>query len=98
MSMSRSSTRVFALEVMGRHAGWAAAACALAADDEGAAPHVLLMPEVVFNQGRFLTKVEEALERYSHCVIAVSEGVKGQTASSSRRRARTPSAMYSSVE
>ena len=77
VSMSRSSTRVFALEVMGRHAGWAAAACALAADDEGAAPHVLLMPEVVFNQGRFLTKVEEALERYSHCVIAVSEGVKG---------------------
>ena len=59
MSMSRSSTRVFALEVTGRHAGWAAAACALAADDEGAAPHVLLMPEVVFNQGRFLTKIEK---------------------------------------
>ena len=62
---------------MGRHAGWAAAACGLAADYEGAAPHVLLMPEVAFNQARFLTKVEQALERYSHCVIAVSEGVKG---------------------
>src|SRR6516164_2698642 len=76
-SMSRTSTKVFALEVMGRHAGWTTAACALAADHEGAAPHVLLLPEVAFNQKRFLTKVEEALERYGHCVIAVSEGIKG---------------------
>jgi 6-phosphofructokinase 1 len=76
-SMSRSSTKVFAVEVMGRHAGWATAACALAADHEGAAPHVLLLPEVAFNQKRFLTKVEEALERYGHCVIALSEGIKG---------------------
>ena len=76
-SMSRSSTKVFALEAMGRHAGWTTAACALAADHKGAAPHVLLLPEVAFNQKRFLTKVEEALERYGHCVIAVSEGVKG---------------------
>ena len=76
-SMSRSSTKVFALEVMGRHAGWTTAACALAADHKGAAPHVLLLPEVAFNQKRFLTKVEEALEWYGHCVIAVSEGVKG---------------------
>src|SRR5262252_11133414 len=74
-SMSRSSTKVFALEVMGRHAGWGTAACALAADHEGAAPHVLLLPEVAFNQKRFLTKVEEALDRYGHCVIAVSEGI-----------------------
>jgi 6-phosphofructokinase 1 len=76
-SMSRSSTKVFALEVMGRHAGWGTAACALAADHEGAAPHVLLLPEVAFNQNRFLTKVEETLERYGHCVIALSEGIKG---------------------
>ena len=41
------------------------------------APHVLLLPEVAFNEARFLAKVEEALERYSHCVIAASEGVKG---------------------
>jgi 6-phosphofructokinase 1 len=76
-AMSRTSTNVFILEVMGRHAGWMTAACALAAEREGDAPHVLLLPEVVFNEGRFLAKVKEALERYGHCVIAVSEGVKG---------------------
>jgi 6-phosphofructokinase len=76
-SMSRTSTKVFVLEVMGRHAGWATAACALAAEQEGGAPHILLLPEVAFNEGRFLTKVEETLERYGHCVIAVSEGIKG---------------------
>ena len=76
-AMSRTSTKVFALEVMGRHAGWTTAACALAAEHEGDAPHVLLLPEVAFNEGRFLAKVEEALKRYDHCVIALSEGVKG---------------------
>ena len=76
-AMSRTSTKVFTLEVMGRHAGWTTAACALAADHEGDAPHLLLLPEVAFNEGQFLAKVEEALERYDHCVIAVSEGIKG---------------------
>ena len=76
-AMSRTSTKVFALEVMGRHAGWTTAACALAAEREGDAPHVLLLPEVAFNEGRFLAKVEEAVERYGHCVVAVSEGIKG---------------------
>jgi 6-phosphofructokinase 1 len=76
-AMSRTSTKVFALEVMGRHAGWTTAACALAAEHEGDAPHVLLLPEVAFNEGRFLAKVDEALKRYGHCVIALSEGVKG---------------------
>jgi ATP-dependent phosphofructokinase / diphosphate-dependent phosphofructokinase len=76
-SMSRTSTKVFALEVMGRHVGWTTAACALAAEQEGGPPHVLLLPEVTFNEKRFLAKVEEALERHGHCVVAVSEGVKG---------------------
>ena len=62
---------------MGRHAGWTTAACALAAEQEGDAPHVLLLPEVAFDEERFLAKVEETLERHGHCVIAVSEGVKG---------------------
>src|SRR6516225_4901301 len=53
-SMSRTSTKVFALEVMGRHAGWMTAACALAAEKEGDAPHVLLFPEIPFNEARFL--------------------------------------------
>jgi ATP-dependent phosphofructokinase / diphosphate-dependent phosphofructokinase len=76
-SMCRTSTKVFVLEVMGRHAGWTTAACALAAEDEGGAPHVLLLPEVVFNEERFLAKVRASVERYGHCVLAVSEGVKG---------------------
>jgi 6-phosphofructokinase len=75
-AMSLTSTKVFALEVMGRHAGWTTAACALAAEREGDAPHVLLLPEVTFNEARFLAKAEETLERYGHCVIAVSEGLK----------------------
>jgi ATP-dependent phosphofructokinase / diphosphate-dependent phosphofructokinase len=75
-SVSRTSTKVFALEVMGRHAGWMTAACALAADHVGDAPQVLLLPEIAFEEGRFLAKVEQAMERYGHCVIAVSEGIK----------------------
>jgi len=75
-AMSRTSTSVFIMEVMGRHAGWITAACALAAEQEDGAPHILLLPEVAFNEERFLTEVEETLGRYGECVIAVSEGVK----------------------
>jgi 6-phosphofructokinase 1 len=75
-SMSATSTKVFVMEVMGRHAGWATAACALAAEQEGDGPHILLLPEVDFNEGRFLAKVEETIRRHNHCVIALSEGVK----------------------
>jgi 6-phosphofructokinase 1 len=76
-AMSRSSTKVFVLEAMGRHAGWITAACALAAEREGEAPHLLLFPEVAFDEARFLVRVKEDLERHGECVIAVSEGVKG---------------------
>jgi 6-phosphofructokinase 1 len=76
-AMSRTSTKVFTMEVMGRHAGWITAACALATEHEDDAPHVLLLPEVAFNEDRFLAKVEDALEQHDQCVIAVSEGVKG---------------------
>jgi len=76
-AMSRTSTKVFTVEMMGRHAGWATAAAALAAERDGDAPHILLLPEVAFDKERFLAKVEDALERYDQCVIAVSEGVKG---------------------
>jgi ATP-dependent phosphofructokinase / diphosphate-dependent phosphofructokinase len=75
-AMSRTSTKVFTLEVMGRNAGWTTAAAALAAEREGDAPHILLLPEVAFDEERFLSKVEEALARYDQCVIAVSEGLK----------------------
>ena len=76
VAMSCTSTNVFLLEVMGRHAGWTTAACALAAEKEGDAPHILLLPEVVFDEDRFLSKVRETLEQYGHCVIAASEGIK----------------------
>ena len=77
-AMSRTSTKVFLMEVMGRNAGWTTIACALAAEKEGDAPHILLLPEVAFEEGRFLAKVTETLARYGHCVIAASEGVKGK--------------------
>jgi ATP-dependent phosphofructokinase / diphosphate-dependent phosphofructokinase len=76
-AMSRTSTKVFVLEVMGRHAGWATAACALAAEEDSDGPHVLLFPEIPFHEARFLAKVRGALERYDYCVIASSEGIKG---------------------
>ncbi len=75
-SMARTSTRVFILEVMGRHAGWITAACGLAQDQEGAAPHILLFPEIPFDQDRFLAKVDESVRKYGYCAIGVSEGVR----------------------
>src|SRR3954453_7636454 len=77
MAMSATSTKVFVLEVMGRHAGWTTAAWGLAAEREGDAPPILLLPEVPFHEQRFLAKVDETLKRYGHCVVAASEGIKG---------------------
>lgn len=75
-SMSATSTKVFILEVMGRHAGWITAACGLAAEGEGQPPHILLFPEVQFDQPAFLARVKECVEKYGYCVIGVSEGIK----------------------
>jgi 6-phosphofructokinase len=75
-SMARTSTKVFVLEVMGRHAGWITAACALAAEREGDAPHILLFPELPFDPERFLARVEEVVKRYGFCAVAVSEGLR----------------------
>jgi 6-phosphofructokinase 1 len=75
-SMASSSTKVFVLEVMGRHAGWIAAAGGLAAREEGDPPHVILFPEVPFRQREFLKKVKHAVENYGYCSIVVSEGVR----------------------
>jgi len=75
-SMARTSTRVFVLEVMGRHAGWITAACGLAAERDGDAPHVLLFPEVEFDEARFLAKVDESVKSFGYCAIAVSEGLR----------------------
>jgi 6-phosphofructokinase 1 len=75
-SMASSSTKVFILEVMGRHAGWIAAAAGLAAREEGDPPHVILFPEVPFNQREFLRKVKHAVENFGYCTVVVSEGVR----------------------
>jgi len=75
-SMARTSTKVFVLEVMGRHAGWMAAAGGLAGDKAGDAPHVILFPEIVFDRERYLAKVKASVERYGYCVVVVSEGVR----------------------
>ena len=74
-SMARTSTKVFVLEVMGRHAGWIAAAAGLAAAKTGDAPHIILFPEVIFDQPKFLEKVRSSVERHGYCVIVVSEGL-----------------------
>jgi 6-phosphofructokinase 1 len=73
-SMARTSTRVFVLEVMGRHAGWIAAASGLAGKSPAEAPHIILFPEVPFEQQRFLAQVHAAVESHGYCVIVVSEG------------------------
>ncbi|MBV8146473.1 MAG: 6-phosphofructokinase [Gammaproteobacteria bacterium] len=73
-SMARTSTKVFVLEVMGRHAGWIAASAGLAGRSAEEPPHIILFPEVPFEQQRFLERVRAAVERHGYCVIVVSEG------------------------
>ena len=75
-SMARTSTKVFVLEVMGRHAGWMAAAGGLAGTTAGDAPHIILFPEIIFDQLKFLAKVKKCVEKYGYCVVVVSEGVR----------------------
>ena len=75
-SMAKTSTKVFILEVMGRHAGWIAAAAALAGQTSADDPHIILFPEIPFHQTRFLARVKECVRRYDYCVIVVSEGTR----------------------
>ena len=75
-SMARTSTRVFVLEVMGRHAGWITAACGLAAEHAGDAPHILLFPEITFDPEKFLVRADAAVKQHGYCTIAVAEGLK----------------------
>ena len=77
-SMAKTSTKIFVMEVMGRHAGWIAAAGGIAAEKEGDAPHIILFPEITFDQEKFLAKVDNAVKQYGYCSIVVSEGVKNK--------------------
>ena len=76
MSMSSSSTKVFIMEVMGRHAGWIAAAGGLARRGEGDPPQVILFPEVPFEREKFLRAVDESVDRHGYCSVVVSEGAR----------------------
>ena len=75
-SMCESSTKVFVMEVMGRHAGWIAGAAGLASEVEGDAPHIILFPEIPFNKQKFLRKVKSCVRKYGYCAIVVSEGAQ----------------------
>ncbi len=75
-SMCETSTKVFILEVMGRHAGWIAAAAGLAAEEEGDAPHLILFPEIAFDRERFLARVDRTVKRQGYCVVVASEGAQ----------------------
>jgi 6-phosphofructokinase len=76
-SMAKTSTKVFVLEVMGRHAGWIAAAGGLAADKDGDLPIVILFPEVTFDRSKFIARVAALVKKHGYCSVVVSEGVKG---------------------
>jgi len=75
-SMAETSTKVFILEVMGRHAGWIAAASGLAQEKQTDPPHIILFPEIPFNQKKMISKVRTTVKEEGYCVIVVSEGVQ----------------------
>lgn len=75
-SMCASSTNIFILEVMGRHAGWIAGASGLAAEQEGDAPHIILFPEIAFDKAKFLKKVKATVKKHGFCAIVASEGAR----------------------
>jgi len=76
-SMAKTSTKVFVVEVMGRHAGWIAAAGGLASDEACELPIVILFPEIAFDQKKFLAKVDAMVKQHGYCSVVVSEGVQG---------------------
>ena len=77
-SMAKTSTKIFVMEVMGRHAGWIAAAGGLAAEEASDAPHIILFPEIDFDEAAFLKKVDRCVKKYGYCAIVVSEGVRNK--------------------
>lgn len=75
-SMCATSTKVFIMEVMGRHTGWIAAASGLAMQKKGDAPHIILFPEITFNESLFLEQVDKTVKKYGYCVIVLAEGIR----------------------
>ena len=75
-SMCETSTKVFILEVMGRHAGWIAAAGGLANEEAGDPPHIIIFPEIPFDEKKFLRQTKKAVKDHGYCVVVVSEGAQ----------------------
>jgi len=75
-SMAATSTKIFTLEVMGRHSGWIAAAGGLAAKSAKEAPHLILFPEIPFEPEMFLARVAECVKKHGYCAIVASEGIR----------------------
>jgi 6-phosphofructokinase 1 len=75
-SMAKTSTKVFVLEVMGRHAGWITAAVGLADDAETPIPLVLLFPEIPFDEAKFAAALDARVKRFGYCCVGVSEGLR----------------------
>jgi len=75
-SMAATSTKVFVLEVMGRHAGWIAAASALAQKTKGDPPHIIVFPEIVFDRAKFIAQVKKDVRSNGYCVVVASEGAQ----------------------
>lgn len=77
-SMAATSTKVFILEVMGRHTGWIAAASGLSSEQPSNAPHIILFPEIPFDREKFLERVDHCVKKYGYCALVVSEGVRNK--------------------
>jgi ATP-dependent phosphofructokinase / diphosphate-dependent phosphofructokinase len=75
-SMAKTSTKVFILEVMGRNAGWIAAAAGLAGSSSKKMPHIILFPEIIFDINKFLLTVDECVKKHGYCTVVASEGIK----------------------
>ena len=79
VSMYKTSTKVFIMEVMGRNAGWIAASGGVASTNDAEPPHIILFPELVFDEEKFLNKVNYCIDKFGYCVVVVSEGIKNST-------------------
>ncbi|MEE9422334.1 MAG: 6-phosphofructokinase [Gammaproteobacteria bacterium] len=78
-SMAKTSTKIFVLEVMGRHAGWIAAAGAMASTDDVELPILVLFPEITFNETKFMAAVKRKVKQFGYCSIVVSEGLQDKS-------------------
>ncbi|HWD94508.1 MAG TPA: 6-phosphofructokinase [Verrucomicrobiae bacterium] len=77
-SMATDDGSCCIVEVMGRAAGWIAAGTVVAKRDPADAPHMILLPELPFNEEKFLAKVKETVDAHHYCMVVVGEGLKNE--------------------